>query len=47
MRVPVIVYENGDVSLFASQEDAERALEPIDIKNCEYQIFDASALVSG
>jgi len=28
--------------LFASQEDAERALEPIDIKNCEYQIFDAN-----
>lgn len=41
MRLPVIVYENGDVCLFASQEAAERALEPIDVKNGEYQIFDA------
>lgn len=31
--------------MFASQEDAERALEPIDIKNCEYQIFDASGIL--
>lgn len=42
MRTPIVVYENGDVSVFSSRETAERALEPIDIKNGEYKIFDAS-----
>lgn len=41
MRFPVIVYENGDICLFSSKEAAAQALEPIDIRNGEYRIFDA------
>lgn len=45
MQVPVIVYENGDICLFASKEAAARALEPIDIKHGEYRIFDANGML--
>lgn len=40
MKVPIVVYESGDVSLFDSVESAEQALEPLDVANSEYRIFD-------
>lgn len=40
MKTPIVVYENGDVSLFDSVESAEQALEPLDVANSEYRIFD-------
>jgi hypothetical protein len=42
---PIIVNEKGDVSLYETVEDAEVALEPIDIENEEYAIFDSEGLV--
>jgi len=42
MESPIIVDERGDLDFFRSVEDAERYLEPIDIKNQEFDIFDAT-----
>jgi hypothetical protein len=41
MKPPIVVYESGDVSLFDSVESAEQALEPLDVDNHEYRIFDS------
>jgi len=40
-RAPIIVDARGDVSAFDSVEAAEVALEPIDVSNKEYKVFDA------
>ncbi len=40
MEPPIIVDNKGDVSIFDSVEKAERYLEPIDIRNDEYVIYD-------
>jgi len=41
MRPPIIVNNRGDVGIFDSVERAERDLEPIDIRNGEYVIYDS------
>lgn len=41
MRLPIIVNEHGDVSIYRSVEQAERALEAIDVQNGEYVAYDA------
>ena len=40
MEMPIIVDENGDVSIYWTLEDAKKALEPIDVKNDEYIAYD-------
>lgn len=40
MQPPIVVDNKGDVSVFDSVEKAERYLEPIDIRNNEYVIYD-------
>jgi hypothetical protein len=40
MQPPIIVDDKGDVSIFDSVEQAQRYLEPIDIRNGEYVIYD-------
>ena len=35
----VLAYEHGDIDIFETLKDAELYLEPIDIKNQEYEIF--------
>lgn len=45
MKPPIITNENGDVSFFESVQDATRCLEPIDVANDEYEIFDAEGFV--
>ena len=40
MRPPIIVIENGDVTIFESVEKAQNGLEPIDVKNGEYVTYD-------
>jgi hypothetical protein len=41
MRLPIIINEGGDLSVFRTVEQAERALEAIDVKNKEYVAYDA------
>lgn len=41
MKSPIVVYENGDISVFRSVADAELCLEPIDVRNCEYVAYDS------
>lgn len=36
----VIIYENGDTSVYPDTDSAEIDLEPIDVANGEYQAFD-------
>jgi hypothetical protein len=36
MQLPIVVDENGDVSVFLSKYAAERKLEAIDVLNAEY-----------
>jgi hypothetical protein len=40
MQPPIIVDNKGDVSIFDSVERAQRYLEPIDVRNDEYVIYD-------
>jgi hypothetical protein len=41
MIPPIIVDEYGDLAFFRSAADAERYLEPIDVKNEEYTAYDS------
>lgn len=41
MKLPIIIDESGDISVFDSLESAERSLEPIDILNGEFVGYDA------
>lgn len=41
MKLPIYVYEPRDLSVFSTQDDAERAIEAADVKNGIYQPFDA------
>jgi hypothetical protein len=41
MKAPIIVNGHGDVSIFESVEYAEQYLEPIDVKNKEYIVYDS------
>jgi hypothetical protein len=41
LHPPVVVSDKGDVYIFATTRQAEASLEPIDIRNHEYEIFDS------
>ena len=41
IKPPVIVDEHGSAMVFESIDDAERYLEPIDIRNQEYVAYDS------
>ena len=41
---PIIVNEKGDVELYDDPSDAERDLEPIDVRNEEFTVFDSRGL---
>ena len=43
-KLPIIVNERGDVSLYETLREAEVALEAIDVENNEYVIFDSEGL---
>jgi hypothetical protein len=45
MSTPVIVSENGDLMIFKSVEQAQAALEPIDVKNGEYVAYDSEGFL--
>jgi len=42
IRPPIIVDESGDISIFDSARSAERYLEPIDVRNEVYEVYDAT-----
>jgi hypothetical protein len=39
-----VIYENGDIRVFSSAEQARRSLEAIDVRDDLYQAFDATGL---
>ena len=41
MKTPISINENGDVSTFASVEEAETYMEPVDVERGEYIVMDA------
>ena len=41
MKTPISINENGDVSTFASVEEAETYMEPVDVERGEYIVIDA------
>lgn len=41
MKTPITVDENGDISVFATVDDAEVYMEPIDVERGEYIVTDA------
>lgn len=41
VKSPLVVNENGNLMFFASVQDAERYLEPVDVRNGEYVAYDA------
>lgn len=41
MKTPISINEHGDVSTFASVEEAEADMEPIDVERGEYVVTDA------
>lgn len=41
MKTPIVICDNGDISIFRSVADAELSLEPIDVINGEYVAYDA------
>jgi|CXWL01.1.fsa_nt_gi hypothetical protein len=41
MKPPIIISENGSLIFFRSLAEAERYLEPIDVRNQEYVAYDS------
>jgi hypothetical protein len=41
IRPPLIVYEHGDLEMFRDPTSLEQCLEPIDIENEEYVVYDS------
>lgn len=41
MKPPIVIDENGDICIFETKEVAEQYIEPIDVINHEYTVFDA------
>ena len=42
--IPIIVIDSGDVSLFADIKDAELYLEPDDVKQNAYEMFNRNEI---
>lgn len=42
MRPPIIIDEHGDISFFRSVEAAARYIEPVDVHNNEYIVYDST-----
>lgn len=45
LKLPIVVEEHGDVSVYASVDEAEAAVEAIDVRNGEFRFYDANGLV--
>jgi hypothetical protein len=42
MKTPISINEHGDITSFASVEEAEMSMEPIDVERGEYIVTDAA-----
>ncbi len=42
MKLPIIIYEHGDILSFDSLAEACNYVEPIDVKNNEYIVYDST-----
>ena len=45
MKVPIIIDEYGDIELYASVSDAALDIEPFDVLNREYTVYDSEGSV--
>lgn len=45
MKAPIIISENGDIYIYASLEKAESDIEPTDVENNIYVIYDSEGLL--
>lgn len=45
IELPIIVEDHGDLNLHASVEEAELAVEAVDVRNEEFRFYDATGLV--
>ena len=45
MKLPIIINENGDISVYDSLERAELDIEPTDVRNNIYSIYDSEGLM--
>lgn len=45
MKTPIIINANGDIYFYDSLEKAELDIEPTDVKNNEYIIYDSEGLL--
>jgi hypothetical protein len=41
MKTPIVLSENGDLSIYDSVSELESHIEPVDVLNSEYEIFDS------
>jgi hypothetical protein len=41
---PIVIDENGDITVYSSAEQARRSLEAIDVRDNAYEAFDATGL---
>lgn len=44
MKTPISINEHGDISIFASVEEAESYMEPIDVERGEYVVTDGDGV---
>ena len=44
-KMAIFAVENGDITVFKTVEVAEKYIEPIDVKNNEYKIYDSRGFV--
>lgn len=45
VKTPIILYNWGDVEVFGNLEQLERHLEPVDVNNGEYLLFDCEGRI--
>ena len=45
MTPPIVIDENGDITLYQSAEAAGCALEPVDVQNGEYVVYDSEGFI--
>ncbi len=45
MKTPIVIDENGDLSVFETIEHAQQSLEPVDVRNMEYVAYDRDGIL--
>lgn len=42
MKMPIVLSENGDISIYDSLNKLESHIEPVDVLNSEFEIYDSA-----